>query len=86
MLKATITCSCGCHYELLSSSEHEIVKCPNCSEVFKESAKLISILETFASMDLDFHDDLEYLTFDKVFNRHRLDLITVSDSDISHIG
>lgn len=81
MLKATIKCSCGCKYELLSTSNHEIVKCPNCSKVFKESAKLISILETFASMDLDFHNADDCLGFDNVFSNHTLDLVTISDFD-----
>lgn len=87
MLKATIKCSCGCKYELLSTSTHEAVICPNCSEPFIESEKLISILEIFASMDLDSHDDLDYLTaVDKIFNGHKLQLQTISEFDILSNG
>jgi hypothetical protein len=81
MLKATITCSCGCKYELLSTSKHETVQCPNCSEVFKESAKLVNILETFASINLEDNSAEAFLS-DKIFSRQDLQLVTASDFEI----
>ena len=45
ILKATIKCSCGCSYEMVSCKNHELAKCPNCSKVFSESEKLVNILK-----------------------------------------
>lgn len=82
MLKASIVCTCGCKYELFSTSKHDVIKCPNCSEVFRESEKLISILEIFASMDLE-KEDADYLISDKIFSHPELMLSTVSENEIT---
>lgn len=83
MLKATIRCSCGCKYELLSTSNHEIVKCPNCSETFIESEKLISILKAYDSMKFELPASCDFLVEEeKLYSNHKLQLVTTSDFEI----
>ena len=68
ILKATIKCSCGCSYEMVSCKNHELAKCPNCSKVFSESDKLIDILKTFNSIDLTIYKDNNTDIFESFFH------------------
>lgn len=83
ILKATIKCSCGCSYEMVSCKNHELAKCPNCSKVFCESDKLIDILKTFNSINLtkDKDENTDLLT--SVFHRESLSLHSVDENDFS---
>lgn len=83
ILKATIKCSCGCSYEIVSCKNHELAKCPNCSKVFSESAKLVDILKTFNSIDLAKDKDENTDIFTSVFHRESLILHSVDENDFS---
>ena len=50
MLKAIIKCSCGCKYELLSTSTEKVVECPNCKTEFIGSENLIKIFEAYSNI------------------------------------
>ncbi len=77
ILKATVKCSCGCSYEMVSCKNHELANCPNCSKVFSESDKLIDILKTFNSIDLTKDKSDSDLEFDHTFYHESLSLNTV---------
>lgn len=77
ILKATIKCSCGCSYEMVSCKNHELAKCPNCSKVFSESDKLIDILKIFNSINLTEEKNDSDLGFDHIFHYESLTLNTV---------
>jgi len=80
ILKATIKCSCGCSYEMVSCKNHELAKCPNCSKVFSESDKLIDILKTFNSIDLT--KDKNTDSFTSIFLNESLVLHSVNEDDL----
>lgn len=77
ILKATVKCSCGCSYEMVSCKEHESAKCPNCSRVFSESDKLVDILKTANSIDLT----KEKSDIFDLIHRESLTLHTVDEND-----
>lgn len=78
ILKATVKCSCGCSYEMVSCKEHELVKCPNCSKVFSESDKLIDIFKIFNSINLEKDN---YDSFASLFQKESITLSTIDDQD-----
>lgn len=82
ILKATIKCSCGCSYEMVSCKNHELAKCPNCSKVFSESDKLIDILKTFNSIDLTKDKDKNTDLFSPIFYNESLSLNSVNEDDL----
>lgn len=79
ILKATVKCSCGCSYEMVSCKEHELAKCPNCSRVFSESDKLVKILKTFDSIDLTKENNEDADLFKSIFLKESLTLSTVDE-------
>jgi predicted RNA-binding Zn-ribbon protein involved in translation (DUF1610 family) len=48
MLKAIIKCSCGCKYELLSTSTKSVFECPSCGMEFAGSENLVKIFEAYS--------------------------------------
>ena len=83
ILKATIKCSCGCSYEMVSCKNHEIAKCPNCSKIFSESNKLVDILKIVNSIDLTKDKNENAYIFTSVFHRESLYLHSVDEDDFS---
>ena len=51
-LKATIACTCGAKYNLISDGKSKSAICPSCSKPFVEAEKLIKILEIAANMNV----------------------------------
>ena len=51
LLKATVKCSCGCAYEIISNISHDSISCPNCNKQFSDSDKLAEILRIYDSME-----------------------------------
>lgn len=83
ILKATVKCTCGCSYEMVSCKNHELAKCPNCSKVFSESDKLVDILKTFNSIDLTKDKDKSTDLFESVFYNESLVLHSVDENDFN---
>ncbi|RKJ62072.1 hypothetical protein [Roseburia sp. 1XD42-69] len=83
ILKATVKCTCGCSYEMVSCKNHELAKCPNCSKVFSESDKLVDILKTFNSIDLTKDKDKSTDLFESVFHNESLVLHSVDENDFN---
>lgn len=83
ILKATVKCSCGCSYEMVSCKEHELVKCPNCLRVFSESNKLIDILKIFNSIDLTKENNKVTDLVDSVFHKESLVLHSIDENDLN---
>lgn len=84
VLKATVKCSCGCSYEMVSCKNHELAKCPNCSKVFSETDKLIDILKIFNSINLTDEKSDSDLGFHDIFHYESLTLNTVEGLDTVH--
>lgn len=83
ILKATVKCTCGCSYEMVSCKNHELAKCPNCSKIFSESDKLVDILKTFNSIDLTKDKDKSTDLFESVFHNESLVLHSVDENDFN---
>lgn len=83
ILKATIKCSCGCSYEMVSCKNHELAKCPNCSKIFSESDKLIDIMKTFNSIDLTKDKDQSADLLTSIFHNESLSLNSVNEDDFN---
>lgn len=83
ILKATVKCTCGCSYEMVSCKNHELAKCPNCLKVFSESDKLVDILKTFNSIDLAKDKDKSTDLFESVFHKESLVLHSVDENNFN---
>lgn len=83
ILKATVKCTCGCSYELVSCKNHELAKCPNCSKVFSESDKLVDILKTYNSIDLTKDKDTSTDLFKSVFHNESLVLQSIDENNFN---
>lgn len=83
ILKATIKCTCGCTYELVSCKSHDEVKCPNCLRPFTESDKLITILKTFDSINLEPEETNPFISFSLSKEELTLNTLTIFTDDKS---
>ena len=77
LLRATVKCSCGCTYEIVSDTPHDSISCPNCSKRFSESDKLIEILKIYDSINLKTQNPSSD-AFENIFKHESLTLESIS--------